>query len=243
MRHWKGCSRLRLGILVALLCCISSAISAQNPCQFPPKSTTNDNILTADLADGQTSPMWVRLRWRWRSEQFGNCVAYDKNGNCVPVKEFYKVEDLSTCEASSEFTQAHKNKIKETENNGFVVALGQNISRTGEPSLKQNCHGATVGIQFWPGTAGLLLEAGGYSSDGATPLNASKAVHGNAGRHSSYGVSQGTQYGIGCDGQPTQTPSIQFTGKFGFGSHFMATEMSVNSIFNNSDITPITYYK
>ncbi len=139
------------------------------------------------------------------------------------AREYTRICDPNNaCEITSDLSAAHVAAIKNVEDTNMADYPG--VSRVSDPTIKHNCHAATVGLtDFWiSGNAYTLLRFQGYELvEGQETESATKMLHGKNDKHSSYDTYMGTYapLGSGCNGEPIEPlPTRYVSGKFGFQS-------------------------
>jgi hypothetical protein len=147
---------------------------------------------------------------------------------CAKVQVVQKILDCANCTESSNFTSAQKSAKKASEDASYGT---ENVTRVGDPSIKQDCHGATLELPYRVDSIMDFVLIRGYQQ--TSDINeALFCTHDTPVAHSSYEISQGIIPVTGCNGQQGQVPVTMLTGKFGYGSRLKMPESKVNSIYN-----------
>ena len=133
---------------------------------------------------------------------------------CAIVQDILEIWDCTNCTKNSDFTGAQIAAIKSDEDAKHGT---QDVTRLSDPTIKQDCHGATLGIPYRVDSIRSFFLIRGYQET-SNPSEAVFCIHGSSETHSSHSLTQGNMTVVGCDGQPQQQPTTMVTGKFGVGS-------------------------
>ena len=154
---------------------------------------------------------------------------------CAALTSVIKVWDCDACTKTDDFTSAQKSAIISEENSTFSA----NVVRVADPSAKQDCHGATLGLPYRVHSIVDFIHILGKVETNDWQ-EAEFATHGdNDIVHSSLGMQWGTIPVMGCNGQIEPATTVMFTGKLSYKSTLRMPEAELRAVYPGN----IRYWK